>query len=296
MTLKFKGSVTAARMLADPDPLGPRSDFKILRSFDIVCRMVVRAPRGIGPDGPTRDQQVVLDAAEAAMNAAATEMEEGSGTDDIEARAGACNGDFDSIARVAMAAAKDPAARGRLEAAEERNAGLGSRMEEAADRATAVQLEPNWQFLAPDVSPYGDGPPACAGTITANDVDNFRFGFDGGDMGEGVKSRSGAADISGSGAPEVWFDLKQGRIVIDSQLRSITGTLPAACTGKCESPWSDAFSINDDWAKTASEKTRLEKGGVTAVVGKWTFSSDIRPEQHQKFSGGGEFELEIARP
>jgi hypothetical protein len=293
LTLKFKGTITAARKTADADPLGARSDFKILRSFDIACRMIARAPRGVGPDGPSPEQQAILDAADADMGAATSAMEEGAGVDDIEARAAACNDDFDCLARLATESAQDPETRRRLEAEEERNAGLSDRIEDAAARSTAVLLEPNWQFLAPDVSPYGDGPPACTGMITADDVDTFRFGFDGGDMGEGVKSRSGTAELSGSGAPEVWFDLKQGRIVIDAQLNAISATLASACSGQCEAPWPDSVSMNLDWATTAGEVTRLEKGGVATIPGKWLFASEILPEKHQGFSGGGEFEVEI---
>jgi hypothetical protein len=294
LTLKFKGTINAARNLADSDPLGARSSFKIAREFDLTCRMVATSPRGIGPDGPTREQQAILDAAQAESDAAGEGMSEAAETSELQKRAAACGDDFACQMRVATEIANDPAQRRAAEAEEERNAGLGARLEAAADRVTAVQLEPNWQFLAPDVSPYGDGEPACTGTITANDSDVFRYGFDGGDMGEGVKSRTGTAEADDGGAPELWFDLKGGRLIVDTRLNAVRGDLPAACTGECEASWIDAVSLNDDWGASAGEVTRLEKGGETQITGKRLFSSDILPERHNKFSGGGEFELEVS--
>lgn len=294
LLLRFSGSVVAGRNQVDADPLGRRSDFKVSRTSAVTCRMVVGAPRGIGPDGPTAAQKAIIDGATAQSQASAEEMAATPGMAAIEARIEACGDDEGCRMQAALDIASDPQQQRTLQAASERNAALASQVEDASARATAVYTEPNWMMLFPDTSGGADKP-VCDGTITTDDREVYRFGFDGGDMGEGVETRKGETPLADSPSFYVWYDLKRGGLIVDVQLNSIRGKVESVNVGARKTSRNAGFGLNEDWAASAGETTRFQRAsGVAAIPGKWTFALPIKPEVHQGFSGKIEAEISIA--
>jgi hypothetical protein len=285
LQLKFTATLAAERNQVDADPLGPRSNFKVSRRVELGCRMVAGTYRGLGPDGPTPEQKAIFDAMQAQADQAAGDFVSPD-MSALEARVAACGEDQGCAMQAALEAANDPQMRAAAEAAETRNAALSASLEEAANRATAAQREPNWQLLIPDMPPGGGGPSPCEGTITVDDKEVYRLGFDGGDMGEGVETRKGSTPLA-DGAPfYVWYDLKRGGLIVDVQLNGIRGEVASVNVGGRKLSRNAGFGLNEDWARSAGENTRFRQdSGVTGLPGQWTFSLPITPAVHQGFGG-----------
>jgi hypothetical protein len=286
LQLRFTSALSAERNQVDKDPLGPRSNFKVSRRAELACRMVAGKPQGLGPDGPTAEQKAILDAAEAQSNEAGENLAPSPEMSAIEARIAACGEDEGCVMQAALDAASDPQQRAAAQAAEARNSSAAASMDDAASRVTAVYEEPNWQPLVLDVPPGGGGPPGCDGTITVDDKEVYRLGFDGGDMGEGVETRKGSTALA-DGAPFLaWYDLKRGGLIVQVQLSGIRGEVASVNVGGRKFSRNAGFGLNEDWARSAGEETRFRQdSGVTAVPGQWTFSLPITPAVHQGFGG-----------
>ncbi|MFZ4748526.1 MAG: hypothetical protein ACOYLK_16840 [Sphingomonas sp.] len=293
LTLKVKLSMSAERSSADPDPLGARSRWRAMRSAELTCRVVASQPLGVGPDGPTPEQQAILNAAESQTNEAFEADDKPPAPGSLEARVEACKDDDACLMRVALEMAGDPQEQAKAEAEEARNAGAMASVEEAAARASAVRLEPNWQILQLDAD-GSRGERACEGTITVDDNEVYRLGFDGGDMGEGVEKRKGASELTTPPNLQVWYDLRGDRLIVDAQLGSVGGRVESVNVGGRKNSRNKDFSFNDEWAVTAGEMTRLEKrGSIATIPGSWTFTAPVAPDKHRGFSGKVEAEITV---
>lgn len=293
-TLTFSVSSAAERRTADADPLGPRSHFKVQRAANVTCHFVARAPQGIGPDGPTPEQQAIFDEAEKVQGDAAAQLEQpGPATASLQARLAACGEDSNCQMRVALEVANDPELQRQAEAEAERNAQMMVPVDEASARVEAMTLEPNWQILVVDSDPRVSGEPACKGEVSVNDLEVYRLGFDGGDMGEGVETRKGAAPIEGVGLSVIWFDLKNGGTIIDVGLGGFFATVESVNVGGRDNSRNAGFRFNEDWEPDAGKGERLERGGVTAIPGRWTFAMPIEPTRHDGFQGAADFEWNV---
>lgn len=294
-TVTFSASVAAERKTADADPMGPRSHFKILRETNFTCRMIAAAPSGISPDGPTPAQQAIIDATEASSQEAFADPgtpQPGS----YEALIAACGEDADCQMRTALQIANDPKLRQQAEAAEASNARKVKPAEEAIARKQAMQLEPNWQRLLPDFD-RNSGKGACTGTITTDDVEVYRLGFDGGDMGEGKETRKGTSPLNETFHFEViWYDLKTGRLVIDMQFGAIGGSVKSVNVGGRDVSRQPGIQFNEDWQASAGKISRLERADVRAVRGTWTIALPITAKENSGFVGTADARWSVTVP
>lgn len=195
--------------------------------------------------------------------------------------------------KVALDIANDPDMQAELTAQSARNETLAAGLDDAASRVTAVHAEPNWQLIMPDTAREG-GKPICDGVLTVDDKEVYRFGFDGGDMGEGVETRKGETVTADSPTFYVWYDLKRGGLIVNIQLNAIRGEVPSVNVGARAHSRNATFGMNDDWARSAGENTRFERAsGVTTIPGRWTFALPITPKVHQGFEGKIQAEIAI---
>lgn len=293
LTVKFSVSIAAERKTADPDPLGARSHFKVQRSANVTCTFTAGKPRGIGPDGPTKEQQAILDEAEKAAQTMGEQLEQAPAPGSLQARILACGEDSACQMRVAMEVANDPNQAAAAEAESERNRQMMQPVDEASARVDAVMTEPLWQPLLAEIPPGKEL--ACEGEITANDVEVYRLGFDGGDMGEGRENRTGAAPAEGFGLSGIWFDLVNGRVIVDTQLGGFYAVIESKNVGGRDGPRNPGFTLGEDWEPRAGKVERLERGGVGAVPGRWTFAMPIEPKARDGFQGAADFEWSVER-
>jgi hypothetical protein len=291
--VKFSVSIAAERRTADPDPLGARSHFKVQRSANVTCTFTAGKPRGIGPDGSTKEQQAILDEAESASKTMGEQLDQAPAPGSLQARIEACGEDSACQMRVALEVANDPNQVTAAEAESERNRQMTQPVDEASARVDAMMAEPLWQPLLAEIPPGKEI--ACEGQITANDLEVYRLGFDGGDMGEGREARTGAAPAEGVGLSVIWFDLANGRVIVDTQLGGFYAVIESKNVGGRDGPRNPGFTLSEDWEPRAGKVERLERGGVGAVQGRWTFAMPIEPKRHDGFQGAADFEWAVER-
>ena len=297
-TATFSVSATAERKTASADPMGERSHFKIMRMANVTCRMAAAKPQGVGPDGPTPQQKAIIAAAEAANNSIA-EGEDGDAAPapgSMEARIAACGENEACKMKVALDIANNPEARREAEAEEARNKAKMDPIGDANKKLQAMYLEPNWQKLLPQFDRGSKAPSACTGTITVNDDEVYRLGFDGGSMGDGRETRKGSSATSNYTFDVIWYDLKTGRMVLLAQIGRISGTVKSVNVGGRSSSRPPVVTMNQDWEASAGKSVRLEKPNVTTVPGDWKFALPIVPKTNAGFTGMTEYRLLVTVP